>query len=210
MKNRTSRPVRFPELRFVSPSGSAADCRPKPGRGSHQRNEFLYRHLRRADQRAQRSRSYLAMLWDRQACRLSRLDENHMACALAVLDPARLLENSHRPLPREGGQSRHLRRNLNFSDLNCQRHATSRACFETPSNGFADVVQGLGFRAPLGNAARNGRALRNKHAGLVRFQRHEQLHTWILQHLACAAVHSGVSEHHLQRVTTCGKPRLAQ
>ena len=60
----------------------------------------------------------------------------------------------------------------------------SRACFETPSNGLADVIQSLGFRAPLGNAARNGRALRNEHAGLVKLQRHEQLHTWILQHLA--------------------------
>lgn len=59
----------------------------------------------------------------------------------------------------------------------------SRACFETPSDGLADVIQGLGFRAPLGNAARNGRALRNEHAGLVRLQRHEQLHTWILLHL---------------------------
>ena len=105
MKNRTSRPVRFPELRFVSPSGSAADCRPKPGRGSHQRNEFLYRHLRRADQRAQRSRSYLAMLWDRQACRLSRLGENHMACALAVLDPARLLKTRTARSPEREGKA---------------------------------------------------------------------------------------------------------
>ena len=61
----------------------------------------------------------------------------------------------------------------------------SRACFETPGDGLADVIQGLGFGAPLGNAARNGRALRNEHAGLVRLQRHEQLHAWILQHLAC-------------------------
>jgi len=60
----------------------------------------------------------------------------------------------------------------------------SRACFETPGDGLADVIQGLGFGAPLGNAARNGRALRNEHAGLVRLQRHKQLHTWILLHLA--------------------------
>ena len=60
----------------------------------------------------------------------------------------------------------------------------SRACFETPCDGLADVIQRLGFRASLGNAARNGRALSNEHAGLVRFQRHEQLHTWILLHVA--------------------------
>lgn len=60
----------------------------------------------------------------------------------------------------------------------------SGACFETPSDGFANVVQRLGLRAPLGDAARNGRALRNEHAGLVGLQRHEQLHTWILLHLA--------------------------
>jgi hypothetical protein len=60
----------------------------------------------------------------------------------------------------------------------------SRACFETPSDGLADVIQGLGLRASLGDAARNGRALGDEHAGLVRLQRHKQLHTWILQHLA--------------------------
>jgi len=52
-----------------------------------------------------------------------------------------------------------------------------RACFETPSNGLADVIQCFGLRASLGDAARNGRALRNEHAGLVGLQRHKQLHT---------------------------------
>ena len=60
----------------------------------------------------------------------------------------------------------------------------SRACLETTSNGLADVIQGLSLRASLGDAARNGRALRNEHASLVGLQRHEQLHTWILLHLA--------------------------
>jgi hypothetical protein len=62
----------------------------------------------------------------------------------------------------------------------------SRASFETPSNGFAEVIQGLGLRASLGDAARNGRALRNEHAGFVELQRYEQLRTWILLHLASA------------------------
>jgi hypothetical protein len=60
----------------------------------------------------------------------------------------------------------------------------SRACFETPSDGLANVFQGLGLWASLGDAAWNGRALSNEHAGLVGFQRHEQLHTWILLHVA--------------------------
>ena len=60
----------------------------------------------------------------------------------------------------------------------------SRARFETPSDGLADVFQGLRLRASLGDAAGNGRALSNEHAGLVGFQRHEQLHTWILLHVA--------------------------
>ena len=47
----------------------------------------------------------------------------------------------------------------------------SRACFETPGDGLADVIQGLGLCASLGDAARNGRALRNQHAGLVWPQR---------------------------------------
>jgi hypothetical protein len=60
----------------------------------------------------------------------------------------------------------------------------SRACFETADNGLADVIQSLGLRASLGDATRNGRALRNEHAGLVALERHEQLHTWILLYLA--------------------------
>jgi len=59
----------------------------------------------------------------------------------------------------------------------------SRACFETPNDGFADVIQCLGLRGSLGDAARNGRALRNEHAGLVGLQCHKQLHTRILPHL---------------------------
>ena len=60
----------------------------------------------------------------------------------------------------------------------------SRACFETRSNGFANVIQDFSFRASLRNAAKNEKTLRNEHAGLVGLQRHEQLHTCILQHLA--------------------------
>ena len=64
----------------------------------------------------------------------------------------------------------------------------SRTCFETPGTGLADVIQCLGLRASLGDAARNGRALRNEHASLVGLQGHEQLHTWILLHLLQAVV----------------------
>ena len=53
----------------------------------------------------------------------------------------------------------------------------SGACFETTGDGLAYVIQGLGLRASLGYAAGNGRALSNKHAGLVGIQSHEQLHT---------------------------------
>ncbi len=60
----------------------------------------------------------------------------------------------------------------------------SRASFETPGNGLANVIQGLGLRASLGDAAGNGRALRNQHAGLVGLQRYEQLHACILLYLA--------------------------
>ena len=60
----------------------------------------------------------------------------------------------------------------------------SRACFETSSDGLADVIQCLGLGASLGYAARNGRALSNEHACLIGLQRHEQLHNWILLHLA--------------------------
>ena len=60
----------------------------------------------------------------------------------------------------------------------------SRACFETTGDGLAYVIQGLGLRASLGYAARNGRALSNEHSGFIGLQSHEQLHTSILLHLA--------------------------
>ena len=62
----------------------------------------------------------------------------------------------------------------------------SGACFETPRDGLADILQGLGLCASLGDTARKGRTLGDEHAGLVRLQRHKQLHTWILLHLASA------------------------
>jgi hypothetical protein len=60
----------------------------------------------------------------------------------------------------------------------------SGAGFERPGDGLADVFQGLGLRASLGDAAGNATALTDQHAGLVGFQRHEQLHAWILLHVA--------------------------
>ena len=105
-----------------------------------QSSEFVHRHSRCADQRPQRSRSYLAMLGNRQARRMSRLDEDHVASALAVLDPACLLKSSHRPLPRDGGQRCHLRRNLNLAHFDRQRHALGRARFEATGDGLAYVI----------------------------------------------------------------------
>jgi hypothetical protein len=75
----------------------------------------------------------------------------------------------------------------------------SCACFETPCDGLADVVQGLDLRASLGDAARDGRALRNEHTGFVGLQRHEKLHTWILQHLT--------SDHGGPDISGAGRPR---
>ena len=54
-----------------------------------------------------------------QTRRVSRLDKNDVASALAILDPSHLLENPHGPLPRDAGQSGHLRRNLDLSNFNC-------------------------------------------------------------------------------------------
>jgi hypothetical protein len=58
----------------------------------------------------------------------------------------------------------------------------SVARLQTSRNGFADTIQGFGFRASLGDAARNRRAFGYEHAGLVWFQRHKKPHTWILLH----------------------------
>src|ERR1017187_3365463 len=87
------------------------------------------------------------------------------------------------PLSRNGGQRSHLGRNLDFADLYGRRHPMSRACRQATSDCFADIVEGLGFRSSLGDAAGNRRALDYEHAGFIRLQRHKELHTWILSRL---------------------------
>ena len=51
---------------------------------------------------------------------------------------------------------------------------------QASSDRFADIVQGLGFRRALGDAAVNRRALGYEHAGFVGLKRHEKLYTSIL------------------------------
>jgi hypothetical protein len=47
------------------------------------------------------------------------------------------------------------------------------ASFEATSDGFTNVVEGLGFRAFLRNATRDRRAFGNQRAGFAGLQRHE-------------------------------------
>lgn len=114
---------------------------------------------------------------------MSRLDEDHVASALAVLDPAGRLKSSYCPLARNNRQSGHLRGDLDLSDLDGQRHTVSGACLQTAGDGLADVVEGFGFSASLRNATGNRRALRDEHPGFVRLDSHKKLHTRILPHL---------------------------
>ena len=114
---------------------------------------------------------------------MSRLDEDHVASALAVLDPAGRLKGSYCPLARNNRQSGHLHGDLYLSDFDSQRHAVSGTCLQTAGDGLADVVEGFGFSASLRNATGNRRALRDEHPGFVRLDSHKKLHTWILPHL---------------------------
>ena len=98
-----------------------------------------------------------------------------MAFTLAVLDPSSLLESSHCPLPRNGGQRRHLCENLNLSDFDRRRHSMRCARLQASSDGFADIIQGLGFCASLGGAAGNRRTFGNEHSGFVWLQRDKKL-----------------------------------
>ena len=63
-------------------------------------------------------------------------------------------------------------RNLDFADFNGWRHPVSRTCRQASSDCFADIVESLGFRPSLGDAAGNRRALGYEHAGFIGFQRH--------------------------------------
>jgi len=114
---------------------------------------------------------------------MSWLDQNDVTSVLAVFDPARLLESSHGPLPRNGGHRRRSGGDLDFADFNGRRHPVSRSCRQATSDCFADIVESLGFRPSLGDAAWNRRALGYEHAGFIGLQRHEKLHTWILSGL---------------------------
>ncbi len=103
-----------------------------------------------------------------------------MTSVLAVFEPARPLEGPDCLLPQNRGQRRHLNGDLDFADLNGRRHPVSRARRQATSDCFADIVESLGFRPSLGDAAGNRRALGYEHTGFIGFQRHEKLRTWIL------------------------------
>ena len=122
---------------------------------------------------------------------MSRLDEDHVASALAVLDPAGRLKGSYCPLARNNRQSGQLRGDLYLSDFDGHRHSVSGTRLQTGGDCFADVVEGFSFGASLRNATGNRRALRDEHPGFVRLDSHKKLHTWILPHLGVRGVRFG-------------------
>ena len=93
--------------------------------------------------------------------------QNDVTSVLAVFEPTRLLESLHGPIPRNGGQRRHLGRNFDFADFNGWRHPVSRARRQATGDGFADILEGLGIRPSLGDAVGNRRALGYQHAGFA-------------------------------------------
>ena len=107
---------------------------------------------------------------------MSRLNQNDVAAVLTIFQPSRLPENPHGPLSRNGGQRRHLGRNLDFADFNGRRHPVSRTCRQASGDGFSDVVESLGFRPSLGDAAGDRWAFGDQHAGFIGLQRHKKLH----------------------------------
>ena len=117
---------------------------------------------------------------DRQTRRMSWLDQNDVTPVLAVLEPVGLLESPHGPLSGNGGQRRHLDRNLDFADLTSWRHAVGCTGRKATSDCFTDIVESLGFGPSLRDAAGDRRALDYEHADFVRLRRHEELHTQIL------------------------------
>ncbi len=116
------------------------------------------------------------MQGDRKAGRVSRFDQDYMASVLTIFDPAGPLESSQRLLSRNDRQGRHLRRNLDFANLNRQWHCMSGACCQATHDRFTNIIQCLGFRTPLRDAARNSGTLGNYHAAFVRLQGYEKLH----------------------------------
>jgi hypothetical protein len=59
------------------------------------------------------------------------------------------------------------------SSFNGRRHPVIRTCRQASSDGFADIVQSLSLRPPLGDAADNRRALGHEHAGFIGLKGHE-------------------------------------
>lgn len=127
------------------------------------------------------------MLWHRQACPMSGLDEDNVASAEAVNDPACRLKSADCTLARDDGQRGHLREDLDFPDLDDQRHPVSGTGLQAACDRLADVVEGFGFGASLRNTTGNRRAFRDKHAGFVGLDGHKELHSWILPQLASGA-----------------------
>ena len=106
---------------------------------------------------------------------MSWLDQNYVTCWRSLTQPALWKVLTARS-PETEGRDAISGRDLNFADFNGRRHPVSRPCRQATRDRFADIVESLGFRPPLGDAAGNRRALGYKHAGFIVFQRHEKFH----------------------------------
>ena len=81
----------------------SATTAPRHENTLNQRPEFFHRHPGSANLRTQRAWSQFTMLWNREACHVSGLDEDHVASVLTILDPPRPLESTHASWPETTG-----------------------------------------------------------------------------------------------------------
>ena len=120
------------------------------------------------------------MEWDRKAGAVSGFEKNNMAAVLAISWPTSFLEGPDGALPRNPGKRWHLDWNFYFPDVNGQRHVVGCTGFQTGCDRFTNVIQRFLLGLPLRNAPGNCGAFRNDHARLISFERHQQLHVWMI------------------------------
>ncbi len=94
-----------------------------------------------------------------------------LPCWRSLIHPAFRKARTARS-PETAGKDAIVGGNLDFADFNGRRHPMCRTRRKATNDCFTNIFEGLGFRPPLGHAARNRRALDYEHAGFIWLQSH--------------------------------------
>lgn len=149
------------------------ECEPE-ARSGEGGAELLDAHPGETDQLAERPRSQLAMIRDRQRRDAAGLGQDHGTARLTAEGPPEPLEGARASWPETTGSSGNGY--VHLDGAHRERHPFLGPHFETPDDGLPNIGDRLVLGSPLADATGDRGALRDDHAGLVTFQDDGQLH----------------------------------